>query len=56
MKQNLVKSNFKLFPNNSRVPQLPGCLSHHWDFNLSLHRREFNLSHMPIPLDMNRIK
>ena len=31
-------------------------MSRHWEFNLSLHTREFNLSHMPNPLDTNRIK
>jgi len=38
------------------VPESPGCLSRHWEFNLSLHTREFNLSHMPNTLDLNRIK
>jgi len=29
----------------------PGCRSHHWEFSLSLHTREFDVSHMPNPLD-----
>jgi len=28
------------------VPELPSCLSRHWEFKLLLHTREFNLSHM----------
>jgi len=57
MKQNLDKSNcIKLFPSNSRVPESPRWLSRHWEFDLSLRTRELNLSHMPNPLDMNRIK
>jgi len=34
----------------------PECQSHHWELNLSLHMREFNLSHMPDSLDTNKIK
>jgi len=37
-------------------PITPERLSRHWEFNLSLHMREFNLSHMPDPLETNRIK
>ena len=34
----------------------PQCRSRHWEFNLSLHTRKFDLSHLPNPLDTNRIK
>jgi len=55
MKQNLDKSNcIQLFPNNSRVPDSPECMSRHWEFNLSLYTREFKLSNMPHPLDTNK--
>jgi len=51
MKQNLDKSNcIQPFHNNSRVR------SRYWAFNLSSHTWEFNLSHMPNPLNTNRIK
>jgi len=54
MKQKLHKSEtvFKSFPIT------PECGSRHWEFNLSLVllTREFNLSHMPNPLETNRIK
>jgi len=57
MKQNLGKPNcIQLFPNSSRVPDSPGCLTRHCEFNLTLHTREFNLSHMPNPLETNRNK
>jgi len=57
MKQNLDKLNcIQLFPNNSRVPESPGCLSHHWEFNLSLQTREFDLSHLANLLDTKKIK
>jgi len=55
MKQNLDKSNcIHLFHNNSQVPKSPSARVG-WEFNLLLHTREFNLSHMSNPLDMNRI-
>jgi len=48
MKQNINKSNCtQLFHNNSEF------WSRHWEFNQSSHKREFNLSHVPNPLDMN---
>jgi len=35
---------------------IPECLGRHWEFNLSLHTREFDLSHLPNPLDTNSIQ
>ena len=50
MKQNLDKSTcIQLFPNNSRVPESPAGVS-------VITYEEFNLLHMPNPLDTNRIK
>ena len=46
----------QLFHNNSRELESHECRSYHWEFNLSLHMWKFNLSHMPNPLDMNKIK
>jgi len=54
MKQNLDESNCsQLSHNNSRVPN---NRSRHWEFNLSSHRKKFNLSHVPNAVDTNRMK
>jgi len=55
-KTSISQTVFNSFPINSRVPESPGCLSPHCEFDLSLHTREFNLSHMPNPSDTNKIK
>ena len=48
MKQNLDESNCIQLFHNTTPKQ--------WEFSLSLHRREFSLSHMHNPLNTNRIK
>jgi len=53
MKQNLDTVSQTVFKS---FPVTPECPSRHWEFNLSLHTREFNLSHTPNPPDANRIK